>query len=587
MRDKLFSIIFCLILVFIVASSSLNIQVIQGAQLRNDLTSQFRTQYIKAQRGLIYDRNGKKLAENKSTYTLYIHPTQIKDEAEMVDLMNQAGISDIDAAKEIFISKRSFDEALIEKDFNNPTFVTKYFSQPNNFKGLEIREEFQRSYVEKNIVSHLLGYTGEVGDGDIKLGYRQGTEIGKAGVELSYDDYLRGQDGKQSVDNETGKAVTEADPVSGSNLYLSIDLDIQKKLRDLLIEGASTYKADGAVGILQNVENGEILAYVSLPDYDNNLFVGGIGVKDYEKLNADPKHPQINRITDAVYPPGSVFKLVTSSALLESKAITKSTTFPTGGTFQYGGVTFRDFSNINQGVLNVVGGLCRSSNIFMMKSSLQMEDTTKGHAIDELDKYASTYGLAQKTGIDLPEGNPGQISSPSVKKDLTDEPWLNGDLLNASIGQGYTLVSPIQIQSMVTAVANGGNILQPHVLKSVGNNDKSVNSIVRNKVDVSADNMDIVKEGMHCAVHEGIISELNSPYVDVAAKSGTAEFGAPDASGAYPNRHGWVTGYFPYNNPKYSFTLLLEKGGSSNNTAKVARTFIDWLYHDYHIDQKL
>ncbi|MEI7603443.1 MAG: penicillin-binding transpeptidase domain-containing protein [bacterium] len=611
MKDKIFTTILTLVLLFVVALSSFNIQMIQGAQLRNDSVSKFRMEYIKASRGLIFDRNGKPLVQNKSSFTLYLEPLVISDYNQL-----KASITSIETSEIEYIDKKynevldiqKFnnglvgndkknekiipDRILIDKNFNNPIFITQYLSDPSRYKGLRLEEESQRVYLQKELTAHLIGYTGEVVD-EINLGYRPNTEIGKAGVELSYDSLLRGNDGKVSVDTDTQKRNIESSPVNGKNLYLSVDIDIQKSLYDILKSGMEEYKATGAAGLLQDVNTGEVLAYISLPSYDDNLFVGGIGNNDFDKLNKDPNSPMLDRIIDGTYPPGSDFKLNTATALLETGSITKDTMFPTGGLFKFGDVTFRDFSNINQGTLDVVGGLCRSSNIFFMKSTLQMDDYTKGLAINKIIEYGSRYGLGKKTGIDMPEGYPGYISSPSIKKELTGEEWLTGDLLNASIGQGYTLLSPIQVQTMVTAIANGGNVLQPRVVMatndSLEDSTKTKTSpIIRNSINVSKNTLDIIKEGMYCGVHTGIIQDMNSSFVQVAAKSGTAEFGAPDpATGAYPNRHGWVTGYFPYDNPKYSFTLLLEKGGSSGNTVKVARKFIDWLYKDYKINEKI
>ena len=592
MKDKIFTTIFSLALIFIVAISSLNLQVIEGARLKNNSVSKVKTDYITASRGLIFDRQGRPLVQNKSTYSLYLKPSNVSDVNDLRNILKEANFSDIEFAIGKYNSNIHADKTLLDNNFTNSVFITKYLSNPDKYKQIEISESYQRIYLQKGLLTHVVGYTGEVTEDDKKLGYRSNTEIGKDGLELSYDKQLRGSDGKVSIDTQTNVTTVETPPINGENLNLSIDLDIQSKLTEILQSGIDQYQADGAVGLLENVETGEILASVSLPTFDSNLFVGGIGQKDYAKLNNDPHTPQLDRVTNSSYPPGSMFKINTATSVLETQSINKETTFFTGGTFQYGGVTFRDFSNINDGTINIIGGLCKSSNIFFMKSSLAMDSHTNGHAIDNINDYGHRYGLALKTGIDIPEGYPGNISSPSLKKDEFNSAWQEGDLLNAAIGQGLTQLSPIQIMGMTTAVANGGNVLQPHIVKSINDSSDNtkntpISTIVRNNINVQPQTLDIIHQGMFCGVHQGIIQDLNSKFVDVAAKSGTAEFGAPDASGAYPNRHAWVTGFFPFNKPKYAFTLLLEKGGTSARTVILARKFVDWLYSDFKIDEKI
>jgi len=613
MKDRFLMTFVSLGLIMTVALTSFELQIRQGASLRNDLVSRFTSEAVKAPRGMIFDRFGRILAENKASYSLYLQPLEISGDAYFASITTDLSTNsaDLDFIKTKYEEVKNTlaqnktnsekqknipDKILIDKDFKNPVFITKYLADPQKWTGLKLESDSQRIYPQKDLVAHLLGYTGEVTEDDQKFGYSANSEIGRAGVESSYDTVLRGEDGKLSIDNRTKEMSLETPPTSGKNIYLSVDLDIQKKMYQVLSDGIKTYGADGAIGILQNVKTGEILAYVSLPSYDDNLFVGGIGIKDFEKLNNDPKSPQLDRISDTTYPPGSVFKLNTDTTLLETNSIDRNTTFPTGGTWKYGGVTFRDFSNIDRGTINVVRALCVSSNLFHMKASLQMDSKTNGRAIDQIDAYGKAYGLGQKTGIDVPEGFPGYISSPAVKKDLYNTDWVGGDLLNTVIGQGYTLLSPIQIQTMVTAIATNGNLLQPHVLYATSdslesNNKTYATTTIRNTLNYSPNTYSTIKDGMYCGVHDkanGIIQDLNSPYVNVSAKSGTAEFGAPDpVTGAYPNRHGWAVGFFPTENPQYSFTMLLERGGTSNNTVKLARNFIDWLYTDYKINDKL
>jgi penicillin-binding protein 2 len=226
-----------------------------------------------------------------------------------------------------------------------------------------------------------------------------------------------------------------------------------------------------------------------------------------------------------------------------------------------------------------------------MKSTLQMDQKTDGKAINNIVKYGEMYGLGKSTGIDIPEGFSGYISSPSLKKELYNQEWVTGDLLNAAIGQGNTLVSPLQILNMTATIAANGNIIQPKVVAATSdssNNKMTTSSVSRGKVDVSQNTFNTIKDGMMCGVHDpgGIITLLNSPYTSVAAKSGTAEFGPSNpATGGYLYNHGWVTGYFPSDNPQFAFTILLEKSPNSGSTVAIARKFIDWLYKDYGIDK--
>ena len=600
--------------VLIIDLSSL--QVVRGEEMyEKSENNQIRIRSVPAYRGVIFDRNGKQLVVNESSVNVYIALEHYLDslgyiDSELVEVTSDTleGIlgdnwlrSKVDVEEEyISISEKVysvhkespfFTDILIATDIDNDT-VIRIKANSEKLPGVYLDDGNKRMYPGKEVLGHVLGYTGTVFAEDLEsLDYVGPTDvIGRSGLERKYDKYLLGEHGKIAweVDaigrtiSKEGYVVKESTP--GKNLYLSIDIEIQRKLYEILQEGVAEYGAVGGAGVVQDPNNGEIIAIVSFPGYDNNLFVGGISADEYSSLLNNERNPLLNRAIAAQMPPGSTFKTIVAVGALDAGAITKNTVYVSrrGYTFS-SGAPFQDYRNMAYGALNLIDAIAVSSNIYFC-------ELIRNWRIQDLVPYMEKFGIGSYTGIDIPGEAPGRLPSPANKIALanTTNPWLEpvwypeGDSCNTVIGQGIVLTTPLQMANWISAIANEGTLHTPHVTDYFL--DEKMN---REKVDVdpiytdiaSKESIGLVKEGMWSAVNgsRATIRGLAGLPIEVAAKTGTAEFGALSEEGFYESTHAWVTGFLPYDDPKYTFTIFLEDGGESFNAVKLARELIEWM----------
>ena len=442
------------------------------------------------------------------------------------------------------------------------------------------------------MISHVLGYTGIVYAEDLKKNPNLDYDdiIGKAGIEYFYDNNLRGKKGKVLIEtNAYGEKIAEltnsyVPPQNGTTLKLFMNVDWQKYLYESLAHAVEQYHARGGAGIIMDVNTGGIIAMTSYPSYDNNLFIGGIDTKTYNKLAKDKRYPLLNRAIGAQEPAGSTFKTIVASAALQERAITPSTVFnSTGVIYLSGHYPFQEYHKHVYGPLTVRDALMVSSNIFFCKTMLKL-------GIDKFIPYAEKFGIGEYTGIDLPGEAKGRLPSPENKIWLAKHgyTWLEpiwypeGDACNSAIGQGITLVTPIQLVKVASTIANGGTVYKPHLVKEFiysDNSRKKYTPVVEHKDFVYPQNIKIVQEGMRMSVGgpRAIIRVLNNLPVTVAAKTGTAEFGIKTKDG-YSTTHAWVIGFWPYEKPKYAFVVFLEGGGPSYRAAQVMANTIKRIY---------
>lgn len=596
------SVLFAVLFISIV-----DLQVVHGRD--NDERSKMNRleeHVIQPDRGIIYDRNGKKLATNVPSFDIVLDPRNVEEEKlqEVYEnLENIIGVSAQeseskyeDAVKAADGAKGLVRKVLLAQDVSRDD-VLKVRSHHDELEGIWIDYSSKRKYVGGKELSHIMGYTGESyqelieSDEDISVGDIVGIE----GLEYYYDKELRGTKGTRIVEIDASQKVIGeyvnigSEPVPGDNLYLSIDYDSQKKLYQILKEGVKEYGATGAAGVLMDVKTGEVWASVSYPGYDNNLFVGGISTKEYNKLTSDKKLPLFNRVISAQEPPGSMYKTIVASAALQEKAITKDTVFNSVGVLYTpaGAYLCQEYHRYSYGPLNLIGGIAKSSNIYFFHTMDEM-------GIKNFLPYAEFFGIAQKTGIDLPGEATGRIHSPENKEKYSETmPWIDpvwypGDDCNAAIGQGLTTTTPLQVVNWITAIANGGKIVEPHLAKKFVSSDPTISEEDRTEEigtevlrsgKVSKSNLALVREGMRNSASGplSVIVPFRYTKVNVAGKTGTAEFGVKDESGTYVKTHAWVTGFFPYEKPRFSFVVFLEGGGESNNSAMLAAEFIDWF----------
>jgi penicillin-binding protein 2 len=454
--------------------------------------------------------------------------------------------------------------------------------------------------------------------------------VGQTGIEASMEEQLRGTKGSALVVvNSEERIVSEISsrpPITGNNVTLTIDSDLQKAVTDALQDGVNKAGSQAGVAIVMRVNDGQILSMVSLPSYDNNLFSAGISQTDFDRLNTDPRLPMFNRAVGGAYPPGSTYKMITASAALQEGVVTPGTTFYCPGII-YVPYTwdesrrnpYRDWKPQGHGTINIVDALKVSSDVFFyivagphqQDRRIVRDDGTEqilwlryytpgarqpiefnGLGIDRLDRYARAFGFGQKTGIDLPGENPGLAPNPDWKiKTFPGNNWSLGDTLLTAIGQGYTLVTPLQLVNATAAVANGGTLYRPQLVYRVtdwaGNVVQDYQPQVLGRVPVSPENLAVVREGMRQAVADkqrGTAYRLTISSVSVAGKTGTAEYGDPIAikNGKEVRRaHAWFVAFAPYEKPEIALVVLLEGGNESLEGSTYAVPVADAILKAY------
>ncbi len=438
-----------------------------------------------------------------------------------------------------------------------------------------------RVYADTPGLAHVLGYV-QYPEKDTNGFYYRRDTLGMDGIEYMYQDALAGVSGVRLVEvdvhNEILSESVMSPPINGDNLTLAIDARLQEQFANSISVLSDEVGFAGGAAILMDVESGEVLALVSVPEYDSTVMSDGEDAGEIASYTLDERTPFVNRAVAGLYTPGSTVKMFVGAAALEEGTIDSITSVYSSGKLvipnPYGGEdsVFRDWKEFNEW-FNIRTALAWSSDVFFYVIAGGFENQ-KGVGIAKIKEYAEEFGLASMTGIDLPGEKTGVIPDPAWKEEIFGEDWRVGNTYHTSIGQYGFQVTPIELVRGIAAIANGGSLVSPYVVKEMGGEDASPKDSVHT-VPVSEENMRIIREGMRAAVENGTARGLNVDYIDVAAKTGTAELGI-----SKNNVNSWVTGFFPYDEPKYAFVVLMEKGPRDNTIGGVSimRQFLDWMY---------
>lgn len=535
---------------------------------------------------------GYKLAENtkvEDTIAYFVKRygitnTDIKEVRKIISIRYEMSTKGYSSTKPLSLAENVSREVVAQISERN-----------SDFPGVTITTQSSRKYNYGSLASHILGYIGKISEKEYNEEqdvYENDDYVGRTGIESLFEKYLRGKKGKEEIEmtvdgTVTGETVTE-DPEQGSTVVLTIDSKLQEVAETALKNNiekirnggfSSRYDAKGGCVAVIDVHSGEILAMASYPDYDPNSWVGGISVADYNKIKEN--NALFNKAVSGSYAPGSIFKMVTALAGLETGAI--STTEKINDTGIY--TKYRDYQprcwyynsyHRGHGYLNVSGAIEKSCNYFFYETGNRM-------GIDTLDKYANYFGLGRKTGIELPSETAGTLASPEAAKKL-NETWSAGQTLQASIGQSYNSFSPIQLVKYIGMVANGGNKINPTLIKRILNADGTesskaeINQYVKETLGLqddssenltfSATNISAVLEGMRSVTEEGgtASSIFKNFNIEVGGKTGSAEAGS--------NVNAWFAGFAPFNDPEIAVVVIVENGGHGFYTAEVAREII-------------
>jgi penicillin-binding protein 2 len=543
-----------------------DLQVVRGGHYR-DLAEQNRVLRlpVEAERGTIVDRSGKVLARNLPGFAVTVIPVDVP-RAKQEDLAQRLGVlvardpRDVSKAINVQRARNPYEPVKISLK-PVPRDVALLLSERGEmFPGVRVEAESIRWYPDALLYSPLLGYVGPVTDTEIEAlrekGYLLTDLIGRTGLEAQYEEHLRGTYGWREIERDAAqreiKTLAYRPPITGNTAVLTIDDRLQKLIESELKKGVDEDRFTQAVGIAMNPQNGEILAMVSIPGYDNNWFIDGITPAQMAQLNGDDRHPLVNKAIGDRYPPGSTFKMVTGlSALNEGVANRGTTVNVTSNVLNVGGWNFYDWRV--HGTLDFVNGFAHSSDIYFYTLGGGNPNTgQRGVGPEAIYKYGSDLGFGSKTGIDLPGEDAGIMPSPEWKLRTQKEPWTIGNTYHESIGQGYVAVTPLQLLNSYAIVANGGTFYQPHLLKQVVDSQGKVvltpKPSVTRKVGITPENLTLLRESARRVVTIGHAYMPNAK-LPIAGKTGTAEFGSStgkDSAGRNKlGFHNWFVSFLP------------------------------------------
>jgi penicillin-binding protein 2 len=581
------------LLFFILLSGRLfNLQILEGKdKLAVAEENRVHEDIIRAPRGIIYDSKSTALVKNIPNFDLSIIPGDLPRKAEERNnvfrkLSEITGMDENEMKSKINTDNQySVLPVLIEKNIDKDKSLLIEANLPE-LLGVKVEVNPIREYLDNGLLSHLMGYVGRISEDEykkMKTSYGMNDFIGKTGLEKYYEEKLKGINGKDKSEIEASgqqaKDLGVEQPIPGDNLKLSIDFELQRKVTESLQKSMEKAKVTKASAVAMNPQTGEILAIVSLPTYDNNLFAKGIGDNEYKKLLSDPDNPLLFRAISGEYPSGSVIKPYVASAALEEKTITESSTVLSNGGIKVGEFSFPDWKPGGHGVTNVTKAIAESVNTFFYAIGGGYQNIP-GLGPEKIKQYLEKFGFDNYAGIDVPGEVKGSIPDPEWKERVKGESWYLGDTYHMAIGQGDVLVTPLQIANATCAIANGGKLYKPRVVNSIldanGNTKTSYQSEVINNQVVSPETIDIVKRGMRETVTAGSAKSLNSLPVEIAGKTGTAQFGPNNSK-----QHAWFSSFAPFNNPTFELTVLLEgAGGGDVYAVPVANDIYKWYFRE-------
>ncbi|MDY4595435.1 MAG: penicillin-binding protein 2 [[Pasteurella] aerogenes] len=548
-------------------------------------------------RGLIYDRYGKLLAENLTFFGLYIVPEKVEnldrtfEELKLIVGLNDADIENF--RKERRRSSR-YTPILLKSDLTEE-HIARFAVNQYKFPSLEVKPYFKRHYLYGEPLTHILGYVAKINDKDVErlknenkyADYAGTSDIGKLGIERYYEDELHGTVGFEEVEvNNRGKVIRklrEQPAVAGKSIHLTIDLELQRYILNLL------GNRKGAVVVL-DPKDSSVLAMVSTPTYDNNLFVGGISSADYKRLLEDVNRPLYSRATQGAYPPASTIKPFMSVAALQENVVTPSTTVFDPGYWILPGSTkrFRDWKRSGHGNTDLNKAIAESSDTYFYQVAYNM-------GIDRVSSWMNHFGFGMPTGIDILEETSGIMPTRDWKQKKYKRPWVQGDTISVGIGQGYWIATPLQVAKALAVLVNNGKVNTPHLMKYIEGDKIEPYKDPLLYEDINEPKQqywELAKRGMYNAVNASN-GTGRKPFIGtnyhVAGKSGTAQVFSLKENQTYNagnlvkelHDHAWFVGFAPYENPKMVVAVILENaGGGGSNAGPVVRSVMDYYLNE-------
>ncbi|MDD4895566.1 MAG: penicillin-binding protein 2 [Atribacterota bacterium] len=557
LNDFFILIILCFVIVII---NLWYLQIIRGKEFEQKaINNCIRSLVEEAPRGEVYDRNGKLLVTNRPAVNFSVIPAEISDYQTMSDNLSLIIFMDSSSILDKIRSSKQnpFHALTIKRDLEKDKIIT-IEEQKYKFKGSLLTVQPERKYLYQNLASHVLGYVNEISEEELNaptFSHLSGGDIvGKSGLERYYDSYLRGEKGKKDVEVDAlGREITTIEiknPVAGNDIYLTLDCELQQYIEQQMFE------KKGSV-IVSEPFTGKILAMVSYPDYNPNIFTQQMTTAQWQEIAQNKDNVLCNRNLHSIYPPGSVFKVITAIAAIEEGIVNLGSSIYCPGYYQVGDLSFKCWKESGHGKQAIIEAIANSCNVFFYTIGQKL-------GIDKLNYYTKLLGLDEKTGIDLPGELEGLVPSEDWKRDFYNQSWYPGDTVNMSIGQGFLLVTPLQIHNMLSLIANEGLFFRfYHVEKIISQSGEIIKEFepqLINKIDISQNTFQIIKEGMKKVVENGTGRLANIEEIKIAGKTGTAQ-------NPQGENHAWFIGFAPYDNPEICVTVLIEHGGDGSTVA--------------------
>jgi penicillin-binding protein 2 len=578
------------------------LQIIKGGEYRTLAEgNRQRIIPIPAERGLIYDKTGLQLTKNIPKFSLALVPQDLprgtEDRRRIVERLAEITGQEIEEIRDILnkYGSYSYESIIIKENLDYETALSIQIAAAD-LPGINITRGSKRLYfpevttstdmmrAKPSTFSHILGYLGKLSSEELtemySAGYLPSDDIGKVGVEKSYEDTLKGVYGKRRIEVDAlgreQSLIAEESPQPGNHVYLSVDIDVQENLERIVRQYLALHDKERAAAVVMDPNNGAILALVSIPSFDNNHFSGGIGTEVYQKYLQNKDKPLFNRAIGGTYPSGSTIKPAIAAASLQEGIIDSNTSFNSNGGLWVSEWFFPDWRAGGHGITNVTKAIALSVNTFFYYVGGGHGDF-KGLGVEKITEYLRKFGFGKKLGIDLPGESRGFLPSIEWKTETKGESWYIGDTYNLSIGQGDLLSTPLQIAAMTASVANDGKLYKPHVVESI--QDPITGEFWNVPVEeirsdfIHHSHLQTVRTGMRECVTGGSCALLSNLSFETAGKTGTAQW-----SSVHDN-HAWFTSFAPYQNPEVVVTVLVEEGEEGSKiSVPIAYDFYKWWW---------
>jgi len=536
----------------------LQLQFVEGRELR-ELSERNRLRVVKlpAPRGIIHDRNGMPLVENMPYFSVLLAP-EAAEKADTPAIADFLGVPEEDIKSKI-ARKKPFEPIRLKEglSFEEVAYISARLS---DYPALDMDVDIIRHYIYGESGAHVIGYLGRLNEAQAKTpGMKEVPPqafIGQWGVERLFDGTLRGQPGERVIEVDALgrelRVVGEVQPEKGNDITLSIDLGLQA-------EAERAFGAQTGALVAIGTETGEILALVSRPSFDPNLFARGVGYDYWVSLHEDERHPMLNRALQSQYPPGSVFKVVTAIAALESKALTPQTRVSCSGGLPIGNWTFRCWEKGGHGSLDLHGAIVGSCDVYFYTAG-------KRAGVNDIARYARELGIGQASGLGLVDEKKGFMPDEQWKMEAKGQPWYLGETYNVAIGQGYVLMTPLQVARLMAAISNGGRLYELSLLK------RDAPAPVVKRADISEETLTFIRDALFGVVNEpgGTGGRARSLRIAIAGKTGTSQVRSSKAGRQESGRfkeHAWFGAYAPADKPEVAMAVFVEHGGGGGAVA--------------------